>query len=1492
MNRILTLTVLAIALLMPTGRAPAADAFPPAEAMAKLKRYDYGAETKILRSFERWTGRASGDAKSQAALARCFAALLTDAETTHAAKVFVCGQLPLVASDAEVPVLAGLLGDAKLGDAARRALEAIEGDAAGAALRAALAQAKGMAKIGLVNSLGARRDGRASDAIAPLLRSDDAAMAAAAARALGEIGTKQSAAALQTAKHGPAIDDGLLRCAERLNEASDADAAGTIYQSLWSSKRPASIRLAALTGLAQTRPAAALPTVLEALRSDNEAVAGTARGLTARMPGPDVTVAVANELPKLSPARQAMLIAALAERGDYAAAPAVTGLLLAKDESVRLAAIRATAELGDATAVVELLALGASETGRVQIAARESLARMPGKAVTDMLLSAVGRWSSRPAGAREEAIRALVARQAAHATALLVRTAEQREEGLCVAALEALADIGAPDGYAGIVRILAAASAPNVLAAAEKAAVRVGERVEKPEKRTAPLLAAMKGAAPANTTAMLRVLGRFGGADALAAVQSRLRSDGETVRDAAVRSLAGWPDTTAADALLRIARGSDSTTHRVLAIRGLLRLAGTAEGGERVKLLGKVRKVATTEASKKMLLSALGGAASTEALAMAVAMLDEKAVRSEAALAVVKIARSIAGDHPAAVKTAAKKLLATTKNPAIVKQANALLATKKPKGKGKPKRPAAAPSAALKPDPKRSEQRKAQLRQAAPKGYRLACYVDCGPESSAGAKGGPVLRVVGARTFHWAGSEQHAHPAFGTIAFADSQVVLKVSGLDAGKTYQLGFSWWDYDHDTRTQSVRAEAGTPTRRVQLLAGTKLPSYGKRKQKPQVKTLPIPRGLSGFGSVTVTFAKEGGVNAVVSEVWLWESETTSAPAAPLPAAKATETKTDAPYVVTTGGPGAKRVLIVTGIEHHKWRLTTPVLAEIFGADTRLAVSVVEKPAFLASPELHDYDVVVLHYQDTKSPQGPGLESQRNFKRFVAEGGGLVMVHFACGAYQGWDEFVKIAGRVWNPKLRGHDKRGPFRVDITNADHPITAGMKPFDTDDELYTCLDGATPIRVLARARSKVDKKLYPIAFVLNYGKGRVFHCVLGHDVKALKPPGVRELYRRGCAWAAGLDPVPAKVTTTATATSTAQPSWTFVSMPDFLNVDTEYPQAGWEDALGYILDAVKAENPDFVLVAGDLLMGRWWSETDIEKYAAIYYPAWIRRMQAHGLKFYAAIGDHELGDNPWLDAKAKLVPLFKRKFREYLKMPLNGPEHMKGTAYYVRHRNALIVSVDVFEKAKGKQGGITAQVTGRQLEWLARVLEENRTADHVVVMGHTPVLGPVRMWSSSGLMLTGGRDSPLWRLLKKHQADLYLCGEVHAITCIERDGVQQIAHGGLIGYNTRTNYLLGRVFPDRIQLELKEIDMKPAGGKLWQVGQNRPLERVTIPDQIKKRGFVTVGRLVIEKSAGKKAFRGAVGYFEKRHEPKKAVRYRPAFRGGKGPAAPPRVSIE
>ena len=241
----------------------------------------------------------------------------------------------------------------------------------------------------------------------------------------------------------------------------------------------------------------------------------------------------------------------------------------------------------------------------------------------------------------------------------------------------------------------------------------------------------------------------------------------------------------------------------------------------------------------------------------------------------------------------------------------------------------------------------------------------------------------------------------------------------------------------------------------------------------------------------------------------------------AAPTTQPATEGPVAFHPGKQAAKRVLIVTGVDisGHKWPLTTPVLAAGLDKDPRLAIDVVESPEFLASPKLADYDVIVMHFMNSDGKPALGENVREGLRRAVAHGKGLVVVHFACGAFQGWPEFAKIAGRAWNPKMRAHDPRGSFRVNMTDPNHPITRGLASFETADELYTCLDGNTPIHVLASATSKVDKKDYPMAFVLEYGKGRVFHCALGHDVKALGEP-VCELFRRGTAWAAGLDEKP------------------------------------------------------------------------------------------------------------------------------------------------------------------------------------------------------------------------------------------------------------------------------------------------------------------------------------------------------------------------------------
>ena len=219
-------------------------------------------------------------------------------------------------------------------------------------------------------------------------------------------------------------------------------------------------------------------------------------------------------------------------------------------------------------------------------------------------------------------------------------------------------------------------------------------------------------------------------------------------------------------------------------------------------------------------------------------------------------------------------------------------------------------------------------------------------------------------------------------------------------------------------------------------------------------------------------------------------------------------------------AIRALIITGIDYpgHHWWETTPILQEELAKDPRIQVDVFKDPYQLGAKNLAGYDVLILHFMNWEKPE-PDTKAKENLRSFVDRGGGLVGIHFACGAFSNWNEYPNLLGRVWDG-TNTHDPRGVFRVDLVNTSHPITAGLdRSFETDDELYICLTGAKPVETLATARSKLTKRDHPMAFVHRYGKGRVFFTPLGHDVKALRASGTAELLRRAVAWSAGREPI-------------------------------------------------------------------------------------------------------------------------------------------------------------------------------------------------------------------------------------------------------------------------------------------------------------------------------------------------------------------------------------
>ncbi len=1077
-------------------------------AFAQLKTHDDGRDSTALHAIASWVAKSTGDAVERRALAERLAAILADPAATAAGKRFAGVQLRLVASDDQVPLLEKLLGDSASREMARAVLDAIPGEAAARALRGALNRLDGDALAGVIHSLGARRDAGAVDALSEMLRGRDRKLALAAAAALGHVATPGAAAALGVAAAKaaeaapaelPAILDAELRSAERSLAGGDIMSPDSTYERIWSAHRTAPWGAAALKGLVATRKAQALPLVLDALGSPDPSLRAAALEVVLLLPGGPATAAITKRLASLDPRGQIGLIGALAERGDRTARGPVEALASSQDEALRTAAIDALGRLGEASTVERLARAATSERGAARDAARRSLALLSCPGVDAAILAAAARGD--PAQ-RAELLHAAAERRSEGAAAVLLEAALDADERVRIAALDGLATLADPASYSGILGLAARLTSPAESSAAAKALLEAARGLPDLEARADPVIHALGTTRGIPRMCLLRVLGALGGEKALEAVRSDLAHADQDVRGAALDALAAWPDESAAGELLKLARGDagDADHGRALtALRGYYRLASSAKGGAAAqrKLFEDALAIGRTADAKKMLLEGLASAAHPAALEAASTLLADREVCSEAANAMLRIGAAIANTHPVAVVDALRKL-EESPDRSIAEKARAIAseAARSPSPE--------ALQLVLRRDEARSRTQRRELARRAPKGYRLTSYLDCGPDMEDGKPGGAVLRIAQGEPHIWPGSDRAAAVRFATILFHSQEVVLEASGLSPAKSYRLGFSWWDYDANGRIESVLFSRGE--RILKPVNAAHLPGFAGRNEAPEERIVPVPREITAGGAFRVAFRNDTGPNAVVSEVWLWEAS----------AEVAGETA-GAPAVETAGERKEIKVLIVTGQDYpgHHWRETAPALAAFLRKDPRVEVSVVEDPAFLASRSLHEQDVAVLHFMNWEQPD-PGPEARANLERFVDGGKGLVILHFACGAFQGWPGYASLAGRIYDPKLPPHDPRGPFRVDVASADHPVTRGLKPFDTDDELYTCLAGDRPIEILATARSRVDGKEHPMAFAFAFGRGRVFHSPLGHDVKALESPGVGELLRRGCAWAGGM----------------------------------------------------------------------------------------------------------------------------------------------------------------------------------------------------------------------------------------------------------------------------------------------------------------------------------------------------------------------------------------
>ncbi|MGO8677870.1 MAG: HEAT repeat domain-containing protein [Limisphaerales bacterium] len=561
-------------------------------------------------------------------------------------KADACRELARIGTKDAVASLAALLGDENLSHMARYGLETIPDSSVDSALREALGRLHGRPLVGVIGSIGVRRDAAAVTPLAGLLDDADPAVAQAAARSLGRIATSTAAQALEAAlQRVPATNqlalcEGLLRCAEAFGANRNTRQAAAIYDHLRSLQVAHQVRTAAWRGAILSRGQRGLPLLLEAMRSDDFSLFAAAARISQELPGSRVTLALAGELAKPPADRQILLIQTLGWRGDTKALPALFLAARKCEKPVRTAAIRCLAELGSQAATPVLTELLDDPDHEIAQIAQDSLGGLPGKEVDAAVLSMLGRAEP---DKRVTAIELIARRRMTAAVPALLKATQDAEAKVRVAAFRRVGGLAGTDDLPALLDLLSKTKSTEDLDAAEQSLATLCGRSADGAACVEKVAVRLAEAQPAQKCALLRVMASVGNKAALKYVRAAVSQTDAEVHAAAIRALAGWNTPEAAPDLLELARGAATPTDKLLCLRGYLGFAGHSDvpSPERLAMCRQAAGLVQSNDEKKLLLAALGSIQSPDSLALIQPYLDDAAVRDEAGNATVAIATGI-----------------------------------------------------------------------------------------------------------------------------------------------------------------------------------------------------------------------------------------------------------------------------------------------------------------------------------------------------------------------------------------------------------------------------------------------------------------------------------------------------------------------------------------------------------------------------------------------------------------------------------------------------------------------------------------------------------------------------------------------------------------------------------------------------------------------------------------------------------------------------------
>lgn len=602
---------------------------------------------------------------SPGAVAQDEAALIAVIESDTATwqdKLDACRGLQQIGTPAAVPALAALLGDERLSHMARFALEPMPYPEVDRVLRAALDTTQGMPKVGLIISLGARRDAEAAPLIIPLLRDGNPEIAAAAIGALGRIATPEAVDALTASYDGAAprtqqaVCDALLAAVQQVLSDGDGARAARMSADLLAPRWPVHVRMGAFAALVEADPAAAPRRLIEALRGEEPLFRDLAAQLIVDSSEQGDIRVYAETLPTLPVGGQVALLRALADVGDASARPQAVQAARSADAGVKEAAVTALASLGNAADVPLLAEMVVAQDAGLAEAAKATLVALQGDGVNAAIAAAA---SGAAPATRVQLLDVMASRRSEQAAPLAVASLSDADASVRIAGFGVLALLGRGPEAGAVVGALVKAADGDELSAAENALTQICRRAG--DEALPVVLEGMASAGPEPRVSLLRAAALIGGPQALETVVATLDDADEDVRGEAVRTLSGWATADAAPHLLELARSDDLSRH-VLSMQGYVRLAAAEPSVDaKARMLSAATDLVRRPEEKKLVLGAWAAVPTAQSLGVLRAGLDDADVRNEAAIAINAVAAEVG-------KSAEHKALAVEALRAVVEK--------------------------------------------------------------------------------------------------------------------------------------------------------------------------------------------------------------------------------------------------------------------------------------------------------------------------------------------------------------------------------------------------------------------------------------------------------------------------------------------------------------------------------------------------------------------------------------------------------------------------------------------------------------------------------------------------------------------------------------------------------------------------------------------------------------------------------------------------------